>query len=201
MTGAQTKQAPRDRLQAACTEGPDWAEATILARVHARVHTHTHTHIHMYACMHIRMPPLLRCTSAWWISSCTLATCLALERACLSATRRWHCVLRWAGTWRCVAWSVPRDNNLMPETGQLLACPICCRKRSFPVNYVFLKLAIHCRCLQNSFSCQLGALAFTTFWSCFCHAQVMPPFPEDRFLCAFGHIFAGGYSAGYFSYK
>ena len=29
----------------------------------------------------------------------------------------------------------------------------------------------------------------------------MPPFPEDRFLCAFGHIFAGGYSAGYFSYK
>ncbi|MEW5309432.1 MAG: hypothetical protein WDW38_001321 [Sanguina aurantia] len=31
--------------------------------------------------------------------------------------------------------------------------------------------------------------------------QVMPPFPEDRFLCAFSHIFAGGYSAGYFSYK
>ncbi len=31
--------------------------------------------------------------------------------------------------------------------------------------------------------------------------QVMPPFPEDRFLCSFGHIFAGGYSAGYFSYK
>jgi oligopeptidase A len=30
---------------------------------------------------------------------------------------------------------------------------------------------------------------------------VMPPLPEDRFLCAFGHIFAGGYSAGYFSYK
>ena len=30
---------------------------------------------------------------------------------------------------------------------------------------------------------------------------VMPPIPEDRFLCAFGHIFAGGYSAGYYSYK
>ena len=29
----------------------------------------------------------------------------------------------------------------------------------------------------------------------------MPPFPDDRFLCAFSHIFAGGYSAGYFSYK
>lgn len=30
---------------------------------------------------------------------------------------------------------------------------------------------------------------------------VLPPIPEDRFLCAFGHIFAGGYSAGYYSYK
>ncbi len=30
---------------------------------------------------------------------------------------------------------------------------------------------------------------------------VMPPLPEDSFLCAFGHIFAGGYAAGYYSYK
>lgn len=30
---------------------------------------------------------------------------------------------------------------------------------------------------------------------------VMPPLPEDRFLCSFSHIFAGGYSAGYYSYK
>lgn len=29
----------------------------------------------------------------------------------------------------------------------------------------------------------------------------MPPFPENRFLCAFQHIFAGGYAAGYYSYK
>lgn len=27
------------------------------------------------------------------------------------------------------------------------------------------------------------------------------PIAEDRFLCSFGHIFAGGYSAGYYSYK
>jgi len=27
------------------------------------------------------------------------------------------------------------------------------------------------------------------------------PLPEDRFLCTFNHIFAGGYSAGYYSYK
>lgn len=30
---------------------------------------------------------------------------------------------------------------------------------------------------------------------------VLPPLPEDRFLCSFSHIFAGGYSAGYYSYK
>ncbi|HTO08242.1 MAG TPA: M3 family metallopeptidase [Myxococcota bacterium] len=32
-------------------------------------------------------------------------------------------------------------------------------------------------------------------------ATVLPPLPEDRFLCSFGHIFAGGYAAGYYSYK
>ncbi|NEO29777.1 MAG: M3 family metallopeptidase [Symploca sp. SIO3C6] len=30
---------------------------------------------------------------------------------------------------------------------------------------------------------------------------ILPPLPEDKFLCAFGHIFAGGYAAGYYSYK
>lgn len=30
---------------------------------------------------------------------------------------------------------------------------------------------------------------------------VLPPLPEDRFLCSFAHIFAGGYAAGYYSYK
>ncbi|KAL9537970.1 hypothetical protein MBANPS3_011303 [Mucor bainieri] len=28
-----------------------------------------------------------------------------------------------------------------------------------------------------------------------------PRLPEDRFLCSFNHIFGGGYSAGYYSYK
>ncbi len=28
----------------------------------------------------------------------------------------------------------------------------------------------------------------------------MPPLPDDRMLCSFGHLFAGGYAAGYYSY-
>ncbi|MEL7053300.1 MAG: M3 family metallopeptidase [Cyanobacteria bacterium J06588_5] len=31
-------------------------------------------------------------------------------------------------------------------------------------------------------------------------ATVLPPLPEDAFLCSFGHIFSGGYAAGYYSY-
>ncbi len=31
--------------------------------------------------------------------------------------------------------------------------------------------------------------------------SVVPPLPEDQFECSFAHIFAGGYSAGYYSYK
>ena len=30
---------------------------------------------------------------------------------------------------------------------------------------------------------------------------VIDPITEDKFLCCFSHIFAGGYSAGYYSYK
>ncbi|KAJ0771041.1 putative oligopeptidase A [Helianthus annuus] len=31
--------------------------------------------------------------------------------------------------------------------------------------------------------------------------EVIPPLPEDRFLCSFIHTFAGMYAAGYYSYK
>jgi oligopeptidase A len=31
--------------------------------------------------------------------------------------------------------------------------------------------------------------------------RVMPPYEHERFLCSFAHIFAGGYCAGYYSYK
>ena len=33
------------------------------------------------------------------------------------------------------------------------------------------------------------------------NTTVLEPIEEDAFLCSFGHIFAGGYAAGYYSYK
>jgi oligopeptidase A len=45
---------------------------------------------------------------------------------------------------------------------------------------------------ETPFDVQQRVAALTT---------VLPPLPEDRFLCSFGHIFAGGYAAGSYSYK
>ncbi len=42
---------------------------------------------------------------------------------------------------------------------------------------------------------------FDVFQNVAKETSVMAPLKEDRFLCAFGHIFAGGYAAGYYSYK
>jgi len=33
------------------------------------------------------------------------------------------------------------------------------------------------------------------------NTTVLPPLPDNSFLCVFGHIFGGGYAAGYYSYK
>merc|ERR1719360_303320 len=33
------------------------------------------------------------------------------------------------------------------------------------------------------------------------HTKLLKPLPQDRFLNHFSHIFSGGYSAGYYSYK
>jgi oligopeptidase A len=64
------------------------------------------------------------------------------------------------------------------------------------LNFGFLDLELHHRFApggaETPFDVQRRVAARTT---------VIPPIPEDRFLCGFSHIFQGGYAAGYYSYK
>lgn len=55
--------------------------------------------------------------------------------------------------------------------------------------------------LHSRFTPGAGESVFDAEKRISANTQVMQPLPEDRFLCGFSHIFAGGYSAGYFSYK
>ena len=64
------------------------------------------------------------------------------------------------------------------------------------LNFGFLDLELHHRFTpggaESPFDVQRRVAARTT---------LLPPIPEDRFLCSFSHIFQGGYAAGYYSYK
>lgn len=64
------------------------------------------------------------------------------------------------------------------------------------LNFGFLDLELHHRFepggRETPFDLQRRIAERTT---------VLPPLPEDRFLCGFSHIFQGGYAAGYYSYK
>ncbi|RYY33580.1 M3 family peptidase, partial [archaeon] len=54
-------------------------------------------------------------------------------------------------------------------------------------------------CDASAFACGFDPFALTRGMAS--THTVIPPLPEDRFLCTFSHIFSGGYAAGYFSYK
>ncbi len=56
--------------------------------------------------------------------------------------------------------------------------------------------------LHDSFdAAQAGSSPFEIERQIATRTSLLPPLPENRFLCAFSHIFAGGYCAGYYSYK
>ncbi len=64
------------------------------------------------------------------------------------------------------------------------------------IHFSSVDLELHCRYRPGSDETAADVrhrIAKTT--------TVLPPLPEDAFLCAFGHIFGGGYAAGYYSYK
>jgi oligopeptidase A len=64
------------------------------------------------------------------------------------------------------------------------------------LQFGFLDLALHDG-FEPTEPASIVALAKTTTTE----NSVLTPLDEDRALCAFGHIFAGGYAAGYYSYK
>jgi oligopeptidase A len=64
------------------------------------------------------------------------------------------------------------------------------------VHFALVDLKLHSRwtpeCGQTPEALRREIAANTT---------VLAPIDDDAFLCSFGHIFAGGYAAGYYSYK
>ncbi|KAI3432836.1 hypothetical protein D9Q98_010420 [Chlorella vulgaris] len=64
------------------------------------------------------------------------------------------------------------------------------------VHFAMIDLELHAR-----FKPGQGESVFERDQAVAKRTAVMAPLKEDRFLCSFSHIFAGGYSSGYYSYK
>lgn len=64
-----------------------------------------------------------------------------------------------------------------------------------------LQLGMTDMALHEGYAPESGETAFDVERRVQSITSVLPPLPENRFLCSFQHIFAGGYSAGYYSYK
>ena len=85
--------------------------------------------------------------------------------------------------------SVPAELKAKVRTAKNFRAATACRRQ---LAFAKLDLALHC----SAFNLQPSTLTVEMF----SHFGV-PFIKDDRFLCAFTHIFAGGYAAGYYGYK
>ncbi len=79
-----------------------------------------------------------------------------------------------------------------------------CAARTFRAGSMFmrqLEFGITDMTLHTEFDPNGEATVFDVHLKIAQDLNPLPPLPESRFLCSFGHIFAGGYAAGYYSYK
>ena len=84
--------------------------------------------------------------------------------------------------------SVPSDLKAKVRAAKNFRAATACRRQ---LAFAKLDLLLHSSTSPSPFD--LKAQVFSHFG--------LPTIPEDRFLCAFTHIFAGGYAAGYYGYK
>ena len=84
--------------------------------------------------------------------------------------------------------SVPAELKAKVRAAKNFRAATACRRQ---LAFAKTDLLLHCSPSPSPFT--LKTDVFTHF--------NLPTIPEDRFLCAFTHIFAGGYAAGYYGYK
>jgi oligopeptidase A len=93
------------------------------------------------------------------------------------------------------------------ETGEPLPDALfdkICAARTFRAGSMFmrqLEFGMTDMMLHTAFDPNGEATAFDVHQQIARDLNPLPPLPESRFLCSFSHIFAGGYAAGYYSYK
>jgi oligopeptidase A len=93
------------------------------------------------------------------------------------------------------------------ETGEPLPDALfdkICAARTFRAGSMFmrqLEFGMTDMMLHTGFDPNGAATVFDVHQQIAQDLNPLPPMPESRFLCSFSHIFAGGYAAGYYSYK
>lgn len=93
------------------------------------------------------------------------------------------------------------------ETGEVLPDDLfekICRARTYRAASQMLRqlqFGMTDMALHTSYDPASGESVFDLHQRIAEQTSPLAPLPENRFLCAFSHIFAGGYAAGYYSYK